>query len=396
MSQRIQIKIIDKIATCLTELPVVCGNSDYEVEFLFDKEWEKHNIKTGVFVVNGESIKQIFEGNVCKVPVIQNTLVAWVGVFAGTIDDGTLSTSTPAIVRCKPSITDGENVPAPPKDDVYNQLVKLCEDAVETAESVEERANKGEFNGKNGKDGKDGKDGDDYVLTETDKGEIANEAAKAIGNAMVDGHSLTPFGQKHFYVGNPVSTNPTADTYINPSKYTLRETAMNISNDAQDDRFFCVKSRTGLTGFDFYANYNANYIGLAFKLYGDFYYGTPVDAIYLDIGVKDNTDEFIRVYMSRGNECEVHIGQYSPPSERKDYFVTAHYSHNTDWSVVLDRKAIERYIGSTFDKMYIRGLFTVLTSAYETETCFGFKGDAFVKKYHSALNDMFPHVLHLK
>lgn len=145
MSQRIQIRIVDKIATCLTELPVVCGNSDYEVEFLFDKEWEKHNIKTGVFVVNGESIKQIFEGNICKVPVIQNTLVAWVGVFAGTIDDGTLSTSTPAIVRCKPCVTDGENVPAPPKDDVYNQIVKLCEGAVETAESVERRAENGEF-----------------------------------------------------------------------------------------------------------------------------------------------------------------------------------------------------------------------------------------------------------
>ena len=47
-----------------------------------------------------------------------------VGVFAGD-----LSTSTPAIVHCKPSILDGEDVPAPPREDVYSQIVELCEEA---------------------------------------------------------------------------------------------------------------------------------------------------------------------------------------------------------------------------------------------------------------------------
>jgi hypothetical protein len=159
MSQRITIQILDKIATCLTELPVVCGNSDYVIDFEFDEEWDNHDVKTAVFVVKGQIMKQVFTGTVCEMPVFQNTLVAWVGVFAGTIDDGTLSTSTPALVHCKPCVTDGDNPPAPPQDDVYNQIVALCESAVATAESVEERANNGEFKGDKGGDGEKGDPG---------------------------------------------------------------------------------------------------------------------------------------------------------------------------------------------------------------------------------------------
>ncbi len=125
MSQRITIEIKDKIATCLTELPIVCGNADYVVDFAFDEEWEKHEVKTAIFVVNGQAIPQVFAGNVCPIPVIQNTLIAWVGVFAGTVNDGTLATSTPALVKCIPCITDGDNVPMAPPDDVYNQIIGL-------------------------------------------------------------------------------------------------------------------------------------------------------------------------------------------------------------------------------------------------------------------------------
>ncbi len=125
MSQRITIEIKDKIATCLTELPIVCGNADYVVDFAFDEEWEQHEVKTAVFVVNGKAIDQVFAGNVCPIPVIQNTLITWVGVFAGTVNDGTLSTSTPALVKCVPCITDGDKIPLPPPDDVYNQIIEL-------------------------------------------------------------------------------------------------------------------------------------------------------------------------------------------------------------------------------------------------------------------------------
>lgn len=148
MSQIIKIQIIDKIATCLTELPIVCGNSDYVVEFDFDEEWDAHSLKTARFKVNGEYTDVVFEGNECSMPIILNSKVVWVGVYAGE-----LSTSTPALVRCKPGILDGEDVPAPPREDVYSQIIELCEDAVATAESVEKRANEGEFEGEKGNDG---------------------------------------------------------------------------------------------------------------------------------------------------------------------------------------------------------------------------------------------------
>ena len=146
MSQRITIEIKDKIATCLTELPVVCGNSDYVVDFVFDEEWNAHEVKTAIFVVNGKAIPQVFAGNVCPIPVIQNTLIAWVGVFAGTVDDGTLSTSTPALVKCVPCITDGDNVPAPPPDDVYNQIIGLINAGMLRGETGEkgEKGDKGD------------------------------------------------------------------------------------------------------------------------------------------------------------------------------------------------------------------------------------------------------------
>ena len=184
MSQTIVIEIVDKIATCLTKKAVVCGNSNYVVDFVFDEEWEKHKVKTAVFVVNGTSIKTVFEGNVCEFPAVQNTTVVKVGVFAGAIDDDTLSTSTPALVKCKPCVTDGETLPAPPSDDVYNQIVGLCNEAVSTAKSVEERANNGEFDGKQGEQGEQGADGYtprkgiDYY-TDAEKAEFVKEVEDA-------------------------------------------------------------------------------------------------------------------------------------------------------------------------------------------------------------------------
>lgn len=173
MSQRITIQILDKIATCLTELPVVCGNSDYECEFKFDKEWEAHSIKTARFKVNGAYTDVVFEGNVCNMPIISDAKIVWIGVFAGE-----LSTSTPAIVHCKPSILDGEDTPAPPREDVYSQIIGLCEEAVNAAKSVEERANNGEFKGAPGEKGDKPVKGVDYFTPE-DKAELVEEITDA-------------------------------------------------------------------------------------------------------------------------------------------------------------------------------------------------------------------------
>jgi hypothetical protein len=139
MSQIIKIQIQNKVATPISTVPIVCGNADYKIEFEFDEEWEKYEVKTGTFLVRDKTIKQVFTGNVCDVPVLQNTLLVEVGVFAGTIDDGTLSTSTPALVGCRRSVTDWVEEGEPPEDDVYNQIVGLCDEAVKTAKKTEEK-----------------------------------------------------------------------------------------------------------------------------------------------------------------------------------------------------------------------------------------------------------------
>ena len=134
MSQRITIEIKNKIARCLTELPIVCGNSDYIADFLFDEEWNDHSIKTARFKINGEYIDVVFTGNECEIPIISDAKMVWMGVFAGE-----LATTTPALVYCRPSILDGEDVPAPPREDVYSQIMTICEEAIDASEDAEER-----------------------------------------------------------------------------------------------------------------------------------------------------------------------------------------------------------------------------------------------------------------
>lgn len=161
MSQRITIEIKNKIATCLTKEPVVCKNCCYEVDFVFDEEWHAHTVKTAVFVVNGKPILQVFSGNICPIPTINNTLVMWVGVFAGTIDDGTLSTTSPAIVKCTPSITNNDIIPPPPGDDVYNQIIAILNSNIIQGEKGE-KGDQGEhgIQGEKGDQGEQGIQGE--------------------------------------------------------------------------------------------------------------------------------------------------------------------------------------------------------------------------------------------
>lgn len=130
MAQRITIEIKNKIAKRLTEVPVVCGNSDYIAEFIFDEEWNAFDIKTARFKINNEYVDVVFAGKDCPMPIVSNAKFIQVGVFAGD-----LATTTPAIVLCSPSILDGTEIPQAPSEDVYNQIMKLLND---TAEGLEE------------------------------------------------------------------------------------------------------------------------------------------------------------------------------------------------------------------------------------------------------------------
>lgn len=121
----IQIQVRNKIAVNLTpEKVIVCGNSGYELEFLFDEEWESEEVKTARFVYRkgGQNYFDdvVFTGTTVNAPVLSGITSVLVGVYAGD-----LITSTPAVVECDKSILCGSGTHKDPQPDVYNQIIKI-------------------------------------------------------------------------------------------------------------------------------------------------------------------------------------------------------------------------------------------------------------------------------
>lgn len=118
MNKTIEITIKGKVARQTNKTLYICGNSDFVVNFDFDEEWNEFGIKTARFIHNAGYTDVVFEGNQCPVPIISNTHNIKVGVFTGN-----LRTTTPAYISAMRSILCGSGSPAPPSDDVYNQIM---------------------------------------------------------------------------------------------------------------------------------------------------------------------------------------------------------------------------------------------------------------------------------
>lgn len=118
----IDIIIRNKTASAVNPPHIVCGNSDYNVKFDFDEEWQTHNNKIGIFAYNrcGEwqSEKVLFEGDTCPVPVLHGVRSVWIGVTAGDV-----RTSTPADVPCRMGATDFSDTTEKPPEDIWAQIL---------------------------------------------------------------------------------------------------------------------------------------------------------------------------------------------------------------------------------------------------------------------------------
>lgn len=116
--------VTNKIATYQTRCgDIVCGNSDYQINFTFDSEWDEFPQKTARFIVNGRYTDVDFTGTTCSVPIITNTDKVTVGVYAGD-----LHTTTPATIGCKRSILCGAAKSSPENDkDLYETLMAEIE-----------------------------------------------------------------------------------------------------------------------------------------------------------------------------------------------------------------------------------------------------------------------------
>lgn len=122
----VEITVSNKIAAQSNDTTIICGNSDFVAEFIFDSEWDEFTTKTARFVYrkSGESAyyetEEVFNGNTCRIPPLSDVDQVRIGVYAGN-----LHTTTPAIVKCRKSILCGSPIHAEPPEDVYNQLVEL-------------------------------------------------------------------------------------------------------------------------------------------------------------------------------------------------------------------------------------------------------------------------------
>lgn len=124
MKFEIKDRVIKRIDNCNN---TVGDNSDYEAEFLFDREWDGH-IKTARFIKDGNYAEKILENDKCLIPVeVLKHGNLKVGVFSADM------TSTQCEVYVKPSIKESLGSPAEPTPDVYAQIIKMIEDMEQSA-----------------------------------------------------------------------------------------------------------------------------------------------------------------------------------------------------------------------------------------------------------------------
>ena len=122
--EEIKIIVANKIASVEGTPTIICGNSDYVINFTFDAEWDEYSTKTArfVFLLDGgiRYIDVVFDGNECQAPILSNIDNVKVGVFAGN-----LCTTTGATIKCQKSILCDSGNHKEPDDNTYNEIMEM-------------------------------------------------------------------------------------------------------------------------------------------------------------------------------------------------------------------------------------------------------------------------------
>lgn len=132
--ETLQINVIKREATYVKRCgEIICGNSDYVIEFTFDGEWDAYASKTARFIWNGQYKDVEFTGSTCAVPLLKNTDTLRVGVYAGD-----LKTTTSAVIGCKKSVLCGGEALNADEAAVYASAAqRAAERAEEAADTIE-------------------------------------------------------------------------------------------------------------------------------------------------------------------------------------------------------------------------------------------------------------------
>lgn len=161
-------------------ITVIRGTVGEKISIVFDEFWRYYN-KTIVFkrFDNYYTLPIAITVFDMKVEIeIPWEIVAESGTFKigayGTTQTETLPTLWSEEIKIEYGTDTYGEAPKPPTPNVYDELLVVSQKAVDIANSVRKDADNGEFNGDKGEKGDKGDKGDDYVLTETDKADIAN------------------------------------------------------------------------------------------------------------------------------------------------------------------------------------------------------------------------------
>lgn len=141
----IYVSVNNLVAVAEEPAMIVSENTGYQIEFDFDADWDIYPIKTAVFVWYRNSLPQSrvvkFEGDTVAVPQMQAVKHLFVGVTAGD-----LQTTTPAKIKCHPSIlSSGGSGEDAPTESEYAQLMAMINTTV--GESAYQAAVRNGFEG---------------------------------------------------------------------------------------------------------------------------------------------------------------------------------------------------------------------------------------------------------
>ena len=135
----INVTVRNRIATAQRWQCIICGNSDYIVDFDLDDEWNDMPNKVTVFVTNTRGNirheRVLFDGSTCGLPVLRGVNMVDIGIEAGDI-----RTTTPAHVKCEACITDRAGMPQEPENNVYGQILAMTTDIAQAVMAASEQA----------------------------------------------------------------------------------------------------------------------------------------------------------------------------------------------------------------------------------------------------------------
>lgn len=145
---------------------ITSGSVDtVSVQFEFDEAWNGF-VKRAIFASSSTIIQKLLdESGLCEVPWEVLTHPGDISIGVVGQNDMEIIPSVKTTIRISEGTDTSGDASKTPSSDIYDQMIQIMKQTLETASALHNAAAAGEFDGKDGQDGKDGyapKRGVDY------------------------------------------------------------------------------------------------------------------------------------------------------------------------------------------------------------------------------------------